>query len=1479
MRPERWKVIEPILEAALEQAPGARADFLAEACQGDEELRHEVETLIHSYDQAGSFIEDPLLAGISTAPQLSSQQTAESSFGSLVGQRIGAYRIESEIGRGGMGAVYLATRADNVFQRQVAIKIVKRGMDTDFILRRFRRERQILATLSHPHIAALLDGGSTRDGVPYFVLEYVAGKSLNRFCDERRLSVAERLRLIQQVCAAVSYAHHKQIVHRDLKPGNILVTEDGVVKLLDFGIAKLLGPEWAADTMEQTGTAVRLMTPEYASPEQVRGLPVTPASDVYSLGVLLYELLTGRRPYRLSSHAPHELARVICEETPTRPSSIAHSVGRAHYAEERSTTPDLLRTELAGNLDHIILKALSKDAQRRYPTAAELAADIGRHLANEPVLAALTPSLPPRAGEWPGTWPSQLLDELPTARSIAVLPLKVIQTSGHPNGDGHYLGVGIADALTTQLSNMRGLVVRPTSSVLCCVGADADPFAAGQQLGVEYLLDGRVQLAGAQMRVTMQLTSVREQAILWASQFNENLTDILVVQDSIAAQVAEAILPHLTGEERARLARRGTDDPRAYDAYLRGRYHWHSYTMASLAQALLHFNEASSLDPSYAAPYAGIAEYYNRLATFGILPSGECFAAAKDAALKAVRLDETLAEAWGALAFATLGAGWDRQESLRLINRALELNPHSAEVLEWYAHILATSGRLSEANAVIERALQLDPSAAATYVLQSFCLFLLQRYEASLQAAEQAMRLDPNSFWSIFSKAMSMTRQQHYAEARTTAEALLAANPENPIAKVPLAFLRAQTNDLAGARELLRQMLSAVPDGYVSPFYLALLHEIFAERDDALKCIEAGLATRDWWMLYLPYDPFLAPLRSDPRCQSLLQRAGLMAAPAAAADAATVVDSVVLQQPAAPPSRWRTALLAVSLVVALALLWLWRTALPSAAIPTFQATKVTKLTTSGNAVLATISPDGKYLAYVTEDAGRQSLWLRQVSVSSSVRLVPAAEAEYRGLTFTPDGTYVRYVAYSKARNQSALYEVPALGGSARVIKEKVDSPIGYAPDGQQFAFVRHHDEAGEDDLLMAAADGTNERQIQTRKYPEHFSIRSAPAWASDGSALAVVVETADAQGFFMKALQVRVSDGQEAPLTPQRWMAIDQIKWLPGGQNFLWSAQNAESPFLQLWSVTNGQASQLTSDLSDYKGLSVPAEMQTMVSVQRQVLINIWVAPKGSLDRMTQITTGAGRYFDLSWTPEGSVLYASDTSGSADIWERQAKSGEQLQLTAGASRNYGPQASPDGKYIVFHSNRSGNWQVWRMNRDGSNQIALTSGNEESNWPSVTPDGGWVVYEHFGASTQTTLWKRPLAGGEPLRLTKELSMRPAVSPDGKWVACWSKADTPNAPWRIALVPFVGGEAARHFEVAQSDASGVSTLRWTPDGRGIVYIDFRQGVASLWGQSLDGSPPKKLLESANEVIYSFDIARTGDFVFSRGLRANDVVLFGK
>lgn len=311
MNPERWQEIRAVLDKAIAVPTGDRAAFLDSSCAEDPELRAEVESLLRSHEDAGSvFLRNP-------AADLSALRSNAVGPGSRVGRRIGVYQLIDQIGQGGMGEVYRAVRADGQYDKEVAIKFVRAGFDTEYLLERFRNERQVLASLDHPNIARLLDGGTTDEGVPYLVMELIEGTPIDLYCDERKLPVSERLRLFLQVCSAVQYAHQRLVIHRDIKPGNILVTEDGVPKLLDFGIAKILDPAAISKT-----TGVNPMTPEYASPEQVRGEPVTTATDVYSLGVVLYQLMTGRSPYPKNTHVPHELARAICEHEPARPSSV-----------------------------------------------------------------------------------------------------------------------------------------------------------------------------------------------------------------------------------------------------------------------------------------------------------------------------------------------------------------------------------------------------------------------------------------------------------------------------------------------------------------------------------------------------------------------------------------------------------------------------------------------------------------------------------------------------------------------------------------------------------------------------------------------------------------------------------------------------------------------------------------------------------------------------------------------------------------------------------------------------------------------------------------------------------------------------------------------------------------------------------------------------------------------------------------------------
>jgi serine/threonine protein kinase/uncharacterized membrane protein YobD (UPF0266 family) len=391
MTPERFRQIRNLFDAALERDAALRTSFLAEACQGDEPLRAEVGRLVSAHQQQAALLDrEPI------RPELLIGEP-----GRMEGRRIDHYEILRELGRGGMGAVYLAVRTDDVYRKPVALKVVRSEAGTPEVIHRFRREREILASLDHPNLARLLDGGTTPEGLPYFVMDYAEGQPIDAYCDERQLNLAERLKLFRAVCAAVEYAHGRGVVHRDLKPGNILVTAEGAVKLLDFGIARLLGNEGEEATAIVTHTGMRLMTPEYASPEQVRGERVGTASDIYSLGAILYELLTGHRPYRMRSRLVHEVVRVICEEEPTRPSTAVTEVEQRLGAGEdkpvavtpqsvsraRAVTPDGLRRQLSGDPDKILLKALRKDPAERYRTAEALGEDVRRHLEGMPVLA------------------------------------------------------------------------------------------------------------------------------------------------------------------------------------------------------------------------------------------------------------------------------------------------------------------------------------------------------------------------------------------------------------------------------------------------------------------------------------------------------------------------------------------------------------------------------------------------------------------------------------------------------------------------------------------------------------------------------------------------------------------------------------------------------------------------------------------------------------------------------------------------------------------------------------------------------------------------------------------------------------------------------------------------------------------------------------------------------------------------------------
>jgi eukaryotic-like serine/threonine-protein kinase len=871
MTPERWRQVEEIFQAAVELLPEERARYVAQVCAEDTSLKHDVESLLSQHDSAGELLDQPFYGDT----EFSVLESFVEEEDPMLGRRLGSYRIEREIGRGGMGAVYEASRADNEFNKRAAIKLVKRGMDTDFILRRFRKERQILAALDHAHIAGLLDGGTTDDGLPYFVMEFIEGQPLYSYCDAHQLNIIDRLKLFRSICDAVHYAHQKQVVHRDIKPSNVLVTSEGVPKLLDFGIAKLLNPQLAGDiTHDPTATAMRLMTPEYASPEQVQGAPTTPSTDVYSLGVLLYELLTGHRPYRLVNRAPHEIARVICEESPTPPSVIitrADDLLPSLYAGDDATTLkqlyttrggtlESIRRALAGDLDNIVMQALRKEPEWRYQTAAELRDDITRYLEGRPVSDLPDP---PHAS-------ALSRPDASSENSLAVLPMKLFDIN-QPETSPDYLGTGLADALITRLSAIRSFAVRPTSSVLR-YGADADPLRAGRELGVAFVLDGRIRKSADRIRVTIQLLNVREETTAWAGQFDEQFTDVLNLEDVISSHVAEAILPHLTVDQRLRLAKRGTDNPQAHEAYLRGRFYWNTFTEEGFARAIVCYQQAIALDPKYALAYAGVAAYHNWLGVFTVMPFAECAAAAYEAAATSIELDPNLAEGHSALGEAILCRDFAWASAEHHLVRAIELDPNYSAARIWYALQLGMEGRFSESLRQAHIARDLDPLAVISRFAVVWCSYHARRYDEAYRFASATLENEPRNLMMVYASSFVLSRIGRHDEAIKAAEKCveLLGKASQTLGRLGAAY--AVAGRFEEAQKVLAEMDQLAERRCVSPYHLALVYCALDRKEEALNLLEQAYDTGDAKVLWSGVDPELDPLHGNPRYNDLLRR-------------------------------------------------------------------------------------------------------------------------------------------------------------------------------------------------------------------------------------------------------------------------------------------------------------------------------------------------------------------------------------------------------------------------------------------------------------------------------------------------------------------------------------------------------------------------------------------------------------------------------
>ena len=845
-----WEKIDEIFPLVADLPPAARDRRLGELCGDDENLRREIAAMLAADDKAENFIETPVMLPVSLAHALSAAQTSDNSRTlDWKERRIGAYRIVRPLGTGGMGTVFLAERADGEFRKKVAVKLIKNGAATEFNLRRFRHERQILAALEHPNIARLIDGGTTSAGAPYFVMEHVEGEPLFDYCRARNLNLQARLRIFRQICAALEYAHRSGVIHRDIKPGNILVTDAGEPKLLDFGIAKILDADLIDDRIVHTETLLRQMTPEYASPEQICGDSVTPASDVYSLGVCLYELLTGERPYKFTSRAPHEIARVVCEQTVPSPKLDAD-------------------TPRVDDLKFIVLKALEKKASERYASIAELDRDVERFLEGFPVLS--------ESEQLKFLEKSAAESDVPTV-SLAVTPFQVLQTGELETGDTRgagddFFGIGLADALTTRLSGVRRLAVRPTSSVLRLATELEDAQEIGRQLNADFVLTGHILRTGENIRVSVQLLRTADNTILWAQPFDESELDVFQLQDSISERVAVSLVPQITTEEHEILLRHGTSSAAAYEAYLRGRVSYHNYTFEGVAGAEKYFKEAIAHDANFALAHSGLADFYALQTIVGLVSNHEGFRRAKDAARRAIELDPELAEAYTALAFATWAYDWNFAEAEELFQKAIRLNPNYPRAFEWYAFLLSCAERHAEAIEKMRCAERLDLNSAATATVFALVLYNARRYQESLEKTRRAIELDPNYYIAIQSLGWILPRLGKASEGVEECRRAVRINDQQALNKFSLALALVDDGQPQEARAIASEIDERRQTAEIPAYFSALIYAVLGDDDKAFEWFARAVEERGYWTLRIRVEPRLDRLRSDARFAETLEK-------------------------------------------------------------------------------------------------------------------------------------------------------------------------------------------------------------------------------------------------------------------------------------------------------------------------------------------------------------------------------------------------------------------------------------------------------------------------------------------------------------------------------------------------------------------------------------------------------------------------------
>jgi serine/threonine-protein kinase len=853
-RGDRWQRVEQVYHAALALPTQARAAFLHDACGSDDALRDEVESLLAVADAAEGFLER---GQQSLGPTASTRAKA----GSLVGRRIGPYQVVAFLDSGGMGDVYRAT--DTRLGRDVAMKVLPEAFSSDRDrLRRFEQEARAAAALNHPNIVAVFDVG-THDGVSYLVSELLEGETLRDVLTRGPLPIRKVVDYATQIASGLAAAHEKGIVHRDVKPENVAVSPDGRVKILDFGVAKLaegIGPD------DSTLPGTLIGTVGYLSPEQIRGQPVDGRSDIFGFGAMLYEMVTGRRAFKRETQGA-TLAAILSEDPPY-------------------DGPGLVQGPAATRVLNVARRCLEKLPQARFQSCSDLALVLADDFTG--ARPGLLPSLQRsrvlalalallvvglvfgvwRATRVPGgTTPA-------TIRSLAVLPLENL--SGGP--DDGYFADSMTAALITNLAKIGALRVVSRPTIMRYKQTQKPLPQIGRELGVDGIVAGSIERVGDRVRISAQLIRAASDEHIWANSYERDIRDVLLLQDEVAQRIAREVRVTVTPEEEARLAGARAVHPEAYQLYVKGRVFWDRRTEESINRSIAYFTQAIEKDPNYAAAYTGLADCYLSLGfsfDVGSLPPSDAIPKAKNAAIKALSLDESLAEAHNSLAYTKLNYDWDWPGAEAEFKRSLDLNPGYAEAHHWYSHLLVSAGRMDEALGEARKALALDPLNPIMNVHLGWCYFFARQYDLALAQLSKATEIDPNFGLAYWYRGLAYEQQGKFAaalEQMRKAAPLLAGNT---VVHADMGHVYAVAGEKREAEKVMRELQQESTRRFISPFEVAIIYIGLGQLEPAFEWLERAYRERSDLLIYLRVDPRLDSIRSDSRFERLAARVGI----------------------------------------------------------------------------------------------------------------------------------------------------------------------------------------------------------------------------------------------------------------------------------------------------------------------------------------------------------------------------------------------------------------------------------------------------------------------------------------------------------------------------------------------------------------------------------------------------------------------------